>query len=111
MEYREKGMAAGGEEIQDPAAITLSRISPYLIKAVLIGRRKFWSHEGFDYEAIQKAIRERRKGKEIQIGRQHYQPAACEEPVSFTFQKSHKKDQGGSHYVADGAGLVKKANS
>ncbi|OIP88553.1 MAG: monofunctional biosynthetic peptidoglycan transglycosylase [Syntrophobacterales bacterium CG_4_8_14_3_um_filter_58_8] len=35
----------------------LSRISPYAIKAVIIAEDdKFWSHEGFDFGAIQKAI-------------------------------------------------------
>ncbi len=35
----------------------LSRISPYAVKAVIIAEDdKFWSHEGFDFEAIQKAI-------------------------------------------------------
>ncbi len=42
-----------------------SNISPYLLKAVLIGEDdKFWNHEGFDYEAIQKAIE-----KDIKAGR------------------------------------------
>jgi monofunctional biosynthetic peptidoglycan transglycosylase len=35
----------------------LSKISPYLTKAVLIAEDdKFWKHEGFDYDSIQKAI-------------------------------------------------------
>lgn len=35
----------------------LSRISPYAVKAVIIAEDdKFWSHEGFDFGAIQKAI-------------------------------------------------------
>ena len=40
-------------------------ISPYLIKAVLIGEDdKFWHHEGFDYEAMEKAVE-----KDIKAGR------------------------------------------
>jgi len=37
--------------------VPLSRISPYAVKAVIIAEDdKFWSHEGFDFGAIQKAI-------------------------------------------------------
>jgi monofunctional biosynthetic peptidoglycan transglycosylase len=37
--------------------VPLSRISPYAVKAVIIAEDdKFWSHEGFDFAAIQKAI-------------------------------------------------------
>jgi monofunctional biosynthetic peptidoglycan transglycosylase len=66
MEYREKEAKKKGKKYRiHQAWIPLSRISPYLIKAVLIGEDdKFWSHEGFDYEAIQKAIE-----KDIKIGK------------------------------------------
>jgi monofunctional biosynthetic peptidoglycan transglycosylase len=37
--------------------VPLAGISPYVVKAVIIAEDdKFWSHEGFDLEAIQKAI-------------------------------------------------------
>lgn len=37
--------------------VSLARISPYAIKAVIIAEDdKFWAHEGFDFEAIQKAV-------------------------------------------------------
>ena len=37
--------------------VPLSRISPYAVKAVIIAEDdKFWTHEGFDFGAIQKAI-------------------------------------------------------
>jgi monofunctional glycosyltransferase len=49
--------------------VPLSRISPYLKKAVLIAEDdKFWSHEGFDYEAIQKAIEKDIKIKQFKLG-------------------------------------------
>ena len=49
--------------------VPLSRISPYLIKAVLIAEDdKFWSHEGFDYEAMQKAIEKDIKAKKFKLG-------------------------------------------
>jgi monofunctional glycosyltransferase len=58
MEYRErekKGQPGRYRIVQ--TWVPLSKISPYLIKAVLIGEDdKFWKHEGFDYEAIQKAV-------------------------------------------------------
>jgi monofunctional biosynthetic peptidoglycan transglycosylase len=46
-----------------------SKISPYLIKAVLIAEDdKFWEHEGFDYEAIQKAVEKDLKAKKFKSG-------------------------------------------
>jgi monofunctional biosynthetic peptidoglycan transglycosylase len=66
MEHREKA----SKEKKKPYKIyqvwaPLSKISPYLVKAVLISEDdKFWWHEGFDYEAIQKAIE-----KDIKAGR------------------------------------------
>ena len=45
--------------------VPLSKMSPYLIKAVLIAEDdKFWKHEGFDYDSIEKAIE-----KDIQAGK------------------------------------------
>jgi monofunctional glycosyltransferase len=45
--------------------VPLSGISPYAVKAVIIAEDdKFWSHEGFDFAAIQKAIE-----KDLQKGR------------------------------------------
>ena len=70
MEYREKEWQREGKKyrIQQQWA-PLSRISPYLIKAVLIGEDdKFWSHEGFDYEAIQKALEKDVKAKKFKLG-------------------------------------------
>jgi len=48
--------------------VPLSRISPYAAKAVLIAEDdKFWQHEGFDMEAMQKAIE-----KDIKLGKLKY---------------------------------------
>jgi len=53
----------------DQSWVPLSRISPYLIKAVLIAEDdKFWRHEGFDYEAIQRAIEKDLKAKKFKSG-------------------------------------------
>lgn len=66
MEYREKEWKEEGKKVRmNQIWVPLSNISPYLLKAVLIGEDdKFWIHEGFDYEAIQKAIE-----KDIKAGR------------------------------------------
>jgi monofunctional biosynthetic peptidoglycan transglycosylase len=49
--------------------VPFSKMSPYLIKAVLISEDdKFWKHEGFDYEAIQKAIEKDLKAKKFKFG-------------------------------------------
>lgn len=44
-------------------------ISPYLVKAVLIGEDdKFWQHEGFDYKAMQKAIEKDIRARKFKLG-------------------------------------------
>jgi len=70
MEYREKAF----KEKRKPYRIyqswmPFSKISPYLVKAVLIAEDdKFWKHEGFDYEAIQKAIEKDVKARKFKFG-------------------------------------------
>jgi monofunctional biosynthetic peptidoglycan transglycosylase len=66
MEYREKEWKEKGRKAQVRQAwLPLSRISPYLVKAVLIAEDdKFWSHEGFDYEGIKQAFE-----RDLQAGR------------------------------------------
>lgn len=70
MEYREKEWESEGKKYRvQQKWVPLSGISPYLIKAVLIAEDdKFWSHEGFDYEAIQKAIEKDIKAKKFKLG-------------------------------------------
>jgi len=70
MEYREKQWKEKGRNIRvQQIWVSLSQISPYLIKAVLIAEDdKFWRHEGFDYEAIQKAIEKDLKAKKLKFG-------------------------------------------
>ena len=66
MEYREKEWKEKGRrgEIRQ-VWVPLSQISPFLVKAVLIAEDdKFWSHEGFDYEGIMKAVE-----RDLQAGR------------------------------------------
>ena len=70
MEYREKAF----KEKKRPYKIyqswvPFSKISPYLVKAVLIAEDdKFWKHEGFDFEAIQKAIEKDIQAKKFKFG-------------------------------------------
>jgi len=58
MEYRERQWQREGVKRQIRQQwVPLARISPYAVKAVIIAEDdKFWDHEGFDFEAIQKAI-------------------------------------------------------
>jgi monofunctional biosynthetic peptidoglycan transglycosylase len=70
MEYREREWRRGGKKYRiQQIWVPLSRISPYLIKAVLIGEDdKFWKHEGFDYEAMEKALEKDIKAKKFKLG-------------------------------------------
>jgi monofunctional biosynthetic peptidoglycan transglycosylase len=58
MEYREREWKAKGKRVAiQKQWVPLSRISPFLIKAVIIAEDdKFWRHDGFDIESIQRAI-------------------------------------------------------
>ncbi|HHE31610.1 MAG TPA: monofunctional biosynthetic peptidoglycan transglycosylase [Chlorobaculum parvum] len=49
--------------------VPLSRVSPMLVKAVLIAEDdKFWHHEGFDYEAIRSAVEKDIEAREFRFG-------------------------------------------
>jgi monofunctional glycosyltransferase len=66
MIYRESHWRRDGvKKILDQRWVSLNQISPYAIKAVIIAEDdKFWTHEGFDFVAIQKAIeKDLKKGK------------------------------------------------
>jgi monofunctional biosynthetic peptidoglycan transglycosylase len=66
MKYREREWKARGKalKIQRKWA-SYSHISPYVIKAVIISEDdKFWSHQGFDFDAMEKALeKDLEKGK------------------------------------------------
>jgi monofunctional biosynthetic peptidoglycan transglycosylase len=70
MEYREEEWRRQGKRYRiQQKWVSLSQVSPYLIKAVLISEDdKFWSHEGFDYKAIQKAVEKDIKAKKFKLG-------------------------------------------
>lgn len=70
MAYREEQWRREGKSVRIRQVwVPLSRISPYLVKAVLIAEDdKFWSHEGFDFEAIQKAAEKDLKARTFKVG-------------------------------------------
>jgi monofunctional glycosyltransferase len=70
MQYREKQWAREGiHKVIIQKWVPLRRISPYLIKAVIIAEDdKFWNHEGFDFEAMQQALEKDIKKKEFKAG-------------------------------------------
>ncbi|MCE5211464.1 MAG: monofunctional biosynthetic peptidoglycan transglycosylase [Deltaproteobacteria bacterium] len=70
MEYREKVWQEKGIKKRITNIwVPLSRVSPYVMKAVIIAEDdKFWSHEGFDFEAMQKALEKDIKKKKIKAG-------------------------------------------
>lgn len=58
MEYRKKQWADQGlNKTIDHRWVRLKKVSPYLVKAVIIGEDdKFWKHDGFDFDAMKKAL-------------------------------------------------------
>jgi monofunctional biosynthetic peptidoglycan transglycosylase len=70
MEYREKQWQSEGRKHRiSQNWVPYGRISPYLVKAVLIGEDdKFWKHEGFDYESMGKAIEKDIKARKFKLG-------------------------------------------
>lgn len=70
MEYRyEEWQRKGKKHRIKQIWVPLSSVSPYMAKAVLISEDdKFWCHEGFDYEAIKKAIEKDIKAGKFKFG-------------------------------------------
>ncbi len=70
MEYRENEWKREGKNYRVKQMwVSYNKISPYLKKAVIISEDdKFYSHEGFDYEAIEKAIEKDIKAKKFKLG-------------------------------------------
>jgi len=62
---RKRGQSFSIYQVWVPFAL----ISPTLVKAVLIAEDdKFWSHEGFDYQAMQKALEKDIKSGKFKLG-------------------------------------------
>jgi monofunctional biosynthetic peptidoglycan transglycosylase len=70
MKYRENEWQQQGKKKKIVQRwVPLLQISPYLIKAVIIAEDdKFWSHEGFDFDAMQKALEKDLKQKKFKVG-------------------------------------------
>jgi monofunctional biosynthetic peptidoglycan transglycosylase len=70
MEIREEEWKSKGKKLAVRQKwVPLPRISPYLVKAVLIAEDdKFWSHSGFDIDAMQKALEKDLKAKKFRFG-------------------------------------------
>ena len=70
MEYREKVWKEKGINKKISVSwVPLSGVSPYVMKAVIIAEDdKFWSHEGFDFEAMQKALEKDLRKKKFKAG-------------------------------------------
>lgn len=70
MQYREDEWKRDGKKIRPYQIwIPLKNMSPYIIKAVLIAEDdKFWHHDGFDFEAIEKAIEKNIKSGRFKVG-------------------------------------------
>jgi monofunctional biosynthetic peptidoglycan transglycosylase len=70
MEYREEEWQSQGKKKKIAQQwVPLSQVSPYVIKAVIIAEDdKFWTHEGFDYDAIQKAVEKDIKKRKFALG-------------------------------------------
>ncbi len=69
MEYRENEWKKAGKHLRIKQSwVRLSQVSPYVVKAVIIAEDdKFWSHDGFDFEAMHKAL-----DKDLKKGRFRY---------------------------------------
>jgi len=70
MKYRMRQWEREGKKITIKQIwVPLNKISPYLIKAVLIAEDdKFYKHSGFDFEAIKKAIERNLEAGKIKYG-------------------------------------------
>lgn len=70
MKYRIKQWERDGKRIKIKKIwVPVNRVSPYLVKAVLIGEDdKFYRHSGFDIEGIKKAIEKDIKEKKLKYG-------------------------------------------
>lgn len=70
MKYRLAEWAAQGKKRGlTQRWVPLSRVSPNLINAVIIAEDdKFWTHKGFDWQAIKEAYERNKKLKELRFG-------------------------------------------
>jgi monofunctional biosynthetic peptidoglycan transglycosylase len=69
MEYREREWESKGKKVKIRKQwVAFSGISPYAVKAVIIAEDdKFWSHQGFDFDAMEKALE-----KDLEAGKMKF---------------------------------------
>lgn len=70
MEYREREWKSRGKKVKIRKQwVGFSRISPYVVKAVIIAEDdKFWSHKGFDFDAMEKALEKDLETGKVKFG-------------------------------------------
>ena len=70
MAFREREELAEGKKLRIVQQwVPMAKISPYVIKAVLVAEDdRFWSHEGFDFAAMQKALEKNIRRKSLRAG-------------------------------------------
>ena len=70
MRYRERQWIKEGRDMHITKKwVPLRKVSPYIIKAVLIGEDdKFWHHDGFDYAGIERALKTDIKERKLAAG-------------------------------------------
>ncbi len=70
MEYRQRQWAGEGKNTKiNHQWVPLKRISPFLIKAVIIAEDdKFWQHEGFDLDAMEQAFQKDLEERKLKAG-------------------------------------------
>ena len=84
--------------------VPYARISEHLKRAVVAAEdAKFLDHEGFDWEAIQKAMEKNEQRGQSGGRRLDHQPAAGEEPVPFRRALVAAQGPGGDHHLDAGA--------
>jgi monofunctional biosynthetic peptidoglycan transglycosylase len=70
MKYREAQWKAKGRTIKIKQVwVPLSKISPHIRKAVIVGEdAKFWKHDGFDFDAMRKAFETNLEKRKMAVG-------------------------------------------
>ena len=70
MEYREREWRSEGKKVRIRRRwVSFPRISPYVVKAVIISEDdKFWSHKGFDFDAMEKALEKDLEQGKVRFG-------------------------------------------
>ena len=91
--------------------VPFSKISPYLVKAVFIAEDdKFWKHEGFDYEAIQKAIEKDIQAKKYKFGGSTITQQLAKNLYLSPEKSLIRKDLRSPHHLENGKGSFKKTH-